>query len=62
VRRAFRLAIEKGLLAAMPAIKLPKVNDARSGFFEDGPFAALVLELPPELRDSRPLPDGRRLR
>src|SRR5712692_2461670 len=36
VRRAFRLAIEKGLLATMPVIKLPKVRDARSGFFEDG--------------------------
>ncbi len=49
VRRAFRLAIEKGLLATMPVIKLPKVQDARSGFFEDSPFAALVLELPPDV-------------
>ncbi len=49
VRRAFRLAIEKGLLATMPVIKLPRVHDARQGFFEDGPFAALVLELPPDI-------------
>jgi integrase len=49
LRRAFRLAIEKGVLATMPFIKLPRVRNARSGFFEDGDFAALVLELPPTL-------------
>ena len=45
LRRAFRLGIDKGLLATMPAIKLPRVHNARSGFFEDGDFAALLLEL-----------------
>jgi len=49
-RRAFRLGIEKGLLATMPVIRLPRVHNARSGFFEDGDFAALLLELPPYLQ------------
>ena len=51
LRRAFRLAIENGLLAVMPVFKLPKVANARSGFFEDGEFAALLLELPADVRD-----------
>jgi integrase len=50
MRRAFKLGIEKGLLATMPAIKLPRVRNARSGFFEEGDFAALLLELPADLR------------
>ena len=50
LRRGFKLALEKGLLAAMPLVKLPKVRNARSGFFEDGDFAALLLELPGYLR------------
>lgn len=50
MRRAFRLGIEKGVLAAMPVIKLPKVRNARSGFFADGDFAALVLELPADIQ------------
>ena len=50
LRRSFKLAIEKGLLATMPVIKLPKVRNARSGFFEEGEFAALLLELPPVLQ------------
>lgn len=49
LRRAFRLGIEKGLLATMPVIKLPRVRNARSGFFEDGDFAALLLELPADV-------------
>jgi hypothetical protein len=40
LRRGFRLAIEKGLLAVAPVFKLPKVPNARAGFFEDGEFAA----------------------
>lgn len=36
LRRGFKLAIEKRLLSVMPIIKLPKVQNARSGFFEDG--------------------------
>ncbi len=50
LRRAFRLAIEKKLLATMPVIKLPRVRNTRSGFFEDGEFAALLLELPAYLQ------------
>jgi len=46
LRRGFRLAIEKGLLSVMPIIKLPKVQNARKGFFEDGDFAAVLLGLP----------------
>jgi integrase len=50
IRRGFRLALEKGLLATMPVFKLPTVRNARSGFFEEGDLAALLLELPPEIR------------
>jgi integrase len=50
VRRGFKLAMEKGLLAAMPVFKLPAVRNARSGFFEEGDFAALLLELPVDVR------------
>lgn len=50
LRRGFRLAIEKGLLVTMPLVKLPRVHNARRGFFEPGDFAALELELPAYLR------------
>jgi integrase len=50
MRRAFHLAIEKGLLAVMPVIKLPAVRNQRSGFFEDGDFAAVLLELPTDIQ------------
>jgi integrase len=50
LRRGFKLAIEAGLLAVMPVFKLPKVKNARSGFFEDGEFAAVLLELPQDAR------------
>ncbi len=50
LRCAFRLAIKKKLLARMPVIELPQVRTARSGFFEDGDFAALLLELPADLQ------------
>lgn len=46
LRRGFSLARSKGLLATSPTITLPKVQNARSGFFEDGEFAAILLELP----------------
>jgi integrase len=46
LRRGFSLAVKKGILARAPKIDLPKVQNARSGFFEDGDFAALLLELP----------------
>jgi len=46
LRRSFNLAIEKGILATAPKIKLAKVQNAREGFFEDDDFAAVLLELP----------------
>ncbi len=46
LRRGFSLAVNKGILATAQKIELPKVQNARSGFFEDGDFAALLLELP----------------
>jgi integrase len=51
LRRGFRLAIETGMLAVMPVFKLPNPHNARSGFFEEGDFAAVLLELPPDVRD-----------
>ena len=51
LRRGFPLAIDKGLLAGAPAFRLPRVANARSGFFGDGDFAALLLELPAGVRD-----------
>ena len=45
LRRAFRLAIKKRLLAARPEFELPKVHNERQGFFQEGDFAALLLEL-----------------
>jgi integrase len=51
LRAGFNLAIEKGLLVVAPVFKLPDVANARAGFFEDGGFAALLLELAPDVRD-----------
>jgi integrase len=51
LRRGFRLAIDAGLLAVMPVFKLPNPRNARSGFFEEGEFAAVLLELPADVRD-----------
>src|SRR5207237_1105682 len=51
LRRGYTLAIEKGLLATMPTFNLPRILNARSGFFTEGELAALLLELPPEVRD-----------
>jgi integrase len=51
LRRGFRLAIEKGLLATMPTFNLPKVLNARNGFFTEGELAALMLELSQDIRD-----------
>ena len=50
VRRGFRLAVRKGLLATRPEIVLPKCRNVREGFFSDGDFAALLVELPAYLR------------
>ncbi len=46
LRRAFNLAVEKGLLATVPVIRLARVDNAREGFFEDDDFAAVLLSLP----------------
>jgi len=50
LRRGFRLAVKKHLLAVLPVFELPKVHNERRGFFEEGDFAALELELPTYLR------------
>lgn len=47
LRRGFSLAIEKGLLSVAPRIEIPKVDNAREGFVEEGDFAAVLLALPP---------------
>ncbi len=47
---AFSVAVEDELLAVRPVFKLPTLRNARSGFFEDGDFAALLLELPAHVR------------
>jgi integrase len=46
----FSVAVEDELLTVRPMFKLPTVRNARSGFFEDGDFAALLVELPDYLR------------
>ncbi len=50
LRRGFNLAIEKGLLATAPKIKLAKVQNARVVFFEQGEIAAMLLELTAYIR------------
>ncbi len=50
LRRGFRLAVEKGMLATMPRLKVPKEANARSGFFEAEDFHAVLAELPAHLR------------
>ncbi len=50
LRRGFRLAVEKGLLAIMPRFKIPKEDNARTGYFEAEDLAALLTELPAHLR------------
>jgi hypothetical protein len=47
---AFSVAVDDELLAVRPVFKLPSLRNARSGFFEDGDFAALLLELPAYVR------------
>lgn len=50
LRRGEKLAVEKGMLAAAAIYKLPKVLNARRGFFSDGDLAALLMVLPDYLR------------
>ncbi len=47
---ALSVAVDEGLLAVRPTFKLPALHNARTGFFEDGDFAALLLELPAHVR------------
>ena len=47
---AFGVAVDDELLAVRPVFKLPALRNARSGFFEDGDIAALLLELPDHVR------------
>ena len=50
LRRGERLGVEKGLLATSLTYRLPQVRNARVGFFEEGDFAALLVELDPATR------------
>ena len=47
---AFGAAVDEELLAVRPVFKLPALRNARTGFFEEGDFAALLLELPSHVR------------
>ena len=47
---AFSVAVDDELLAVRPVFKVPTLRNARSGFFEEGDFAALVVELPTHLQ------------
>ncbi|HEY5492832.1 MAG TPA: site-specific integrase, partial [Gemmatimonadaceae bacterium] len=46
---AFGVAVAHELLAAKPSFKLVAAGEKRSGFFEPGDFAALLVELPSDL-------------
>lgn len=48
---AFGVAVTNEVLAAKPSFKLVAAGDKRTGFFEAGDFAALVVELPPDIAD-----------
>ena len=50
LRRAFRLAVKKGVLAARPEFALAKEDNIRTGFFEPAEFDALLAELPMHLQ------------
>jgi integrase len=47
---ALSVAVEEGLLAVRPTFKLPAIRNTRTGFFEEGDFAALLVELPAHVR------------
>ncbi len=51
LRRGFRLAIKKHLLSVRPEIEIPTVQNARQGFFTEADMAALLIELPIDVRD-----------
>lgn len=47
---AFSVAVADNLLTVRPMFRLPTLQNARTGFFEDGDFAALLVEFPPHVR------------
>src|SRR6266516_3696585 len=47
---ALSQAVDNRLLPFCPRFKLPKVRNARHGFFTPGDFAAVLLELPQDIR------------
>ena len=50
LRRGFRLAVQKGLLATRPEFEIPQENNARQGFFERDDFEAVLTKLPDYLQ------------
>jgi integrase len=50
LRRGFRLAVQKGMLATRPEFSIPQEHNARQGFFEAEDFAAVLAELPDYLK------------
>lgn len=52
LRRAFNLAVKarRFPLSAKPSISTPDPHNARSGFFEEPDFRAVLVELPEPLR------------
>jgi len=50
LKRCFSLAIEQGLLAMKPKIKMLEESPARSGFFEREQYESVLAHLPAEIR------------
>jgi integrase len=50
LKRGFSLAVRAGRLFHRPAFPTIQLDNARTGFFEESEFRALVAELPEELR------------
>jgi integrase len=50
LKRCFSLAIEQGLLAMKPKIKMLEESAARSGFFEPDQYHSVLTHLPDEIR------------
>ncbi len=50
LRRAYRLAVKKRLLAVRPEFEIPDAENARQGFLTEADMAALVVELPADVR------------
>lgn len=46
IRRAFKLAMERGQVGSMPKVKALRENNARRGFFSDEEFTRLRSHLP----------------